>query len=116
MSEKQYLRQKERMKTKGLSSAEIDEVLVIIYECPEVTAIPLTVRANWLRKIYPQIQVIEAWDGPLEVGYSGSHSDAVQHYIARCRGTALPCPYRCTSHKRELLRLKKSTKITSLNN
>ncbi|MBN3888949.1 MAG: hypothetical protein HWQ43_07130 [Nostoc sp. JL31] len=40
----------------------------MIYECPEVTAIPLTVRANWLRQIYPQIQVIEAWDGPTEVG------------------------------------------------
>ncbi|MEH2341022.1 MULTISPECIES: hypothetical protein [unclassified Nostoc] len=33
-----------------------------------MTAIPLTVRANWLRQIYPQIQVIEAWDGPTEVG------------------------------------------------
>jgi hypothetical protein len=22
--------------------------------------------------------------------YSGSHSDAVQHYISRCKGTALP--------------------------
>ncbi|MGF1939291.1 MAG: adenylyltransferase/cytidyltransferase family protein [Nostoc sp. ChiQUE02] len=28
--------------------AEMDEVLVIIYDCPEVTAIPLTVRARWL--------------------------------------------------------------------
>ncbi|MEH2250933.1 hypothetical protein [Nostoc sp.] len=27
-----------------------------------------TVRANWLGKIYPQIQVIEAWDGPTEIG------------------------------------------------
>ncbi|MEH2322823.1 MAG: hypothetical protein V7K32_04350 [Nostoc sp.] len=35
--------------------------------------------------------------------YSGSHSDAVQHSIARCRGMAVPCPYRCTSHKREPL-------------
>jgi hypothetical protein len=24
--------------------------------------------------------------------YSDSHSDAVQNYIAKCRGTALPCP------------------------
>ncbi|MEH2064344.1 MAG: hypothetical protein V7K50_19130 [Nostoc sp.] len=35
--------------------------------------------------------------------YSGFHSDAVQHYITRCRGTAVPCPYGCTSRKREPL-------------
>ena len=48
--------------------AEMDEVLVIIYDCPEITDIPLTIRANWIRKIYPKLEVIEAWDGPTEVG------------------------------------------------
>jgi NadR type nicotinamide-nucleotide adenylyltransferase len=48
--------------------AEMDEVLVIIYDCPEITDIPLTIRANWLRKIYPNLEIIEAWDGPTEVG------------------------------------------------
>ncbi|MEH1853685.1 MAG: hypothetical protein V7L11_18880 [Nostoc sp.] len=28
--------------------------------------------------------------------YSGSHSDEAQYYTARCRGTAVPCPYGCT--------------------
>jgi hypothetical protein len=28
--------------------------------------------------------------GAWGMGYSGSHSDAIQHYIAGCRGTALP--------------------------
>jgi hypothetical protein len=27
---------------------------------------------------------------PSDWRYSGSHSDAVQNYIAKCRGTALP--------------------------
>jgi NadR type nicotinamide-nucleotide adenylyltransferase len=48
--------------------AEMDEVIVIIYDAPETTLIPLNVRATWLRKIYPQIKVIEAWDGPTSVG------------------------------------------------
>ena len=48
--------------------AEMDEVLVIIYNAPETTNVPLNVRSNWLRKIYPQVKVIEAWDGPTEVG------------------------------------------------
>lgn len=48
--------------------SEMDEVTVIIYDCPETTSIPLTKRANWIRKIYPDIRVIEALDGPTEVG------------------------------------------------
>ncbi|MBC1224636.1 AAA family ATPase [Nostoc sp. UCD121] len=63
--------------------AEMDEVLVMIYECPEVTAIPLTVRANWLRKIYPRIQVIEAWDGPTEVGDTSEIKKMHEDYILK---------------------------------
>lgn len=48
--------------------AETDHVIVMIYDCPEITNIPLTVRARWFREIYPQVEVLEAWDGPLEVG------------------------------------------------
>ena len=48
--------------------AEMDELIVIIYDAPETTHVPLSVRAGWLRKLYPQIKVIEAWDGPTEVG------------------------------------------------
>jgi cytidyltransferase-like protein len=50
--------------------AEMDELLVIIYDSPEVTPVPLTVRAGWIRNLYPQVKVIEAWDGPTEVGAS----------------------------------------------
>lgn len=61
--------------------AEMDEVLVIIYDCPEVTNIPLNVRAKWLRNIYPQITVIEAWDGPTEVGESSEIKKRHEDYI-----------------------------------
>jgi NadR type nicotinamide-nucleotide adenylyltransferase len=47
---------------------EMDEVMAIIYDCPETTDVPLTVRANWIRTLYPSVMVIEAWDGPVEVG------------------------------------------------
>ncbi|MBE8986933.1 AAA family ATPase [Nostoc sp. LEGE 12450] len=63
--------------------AEMDEVFVMIYECPEVTAIPLSIRANWLRKIYPQIQVIEAWDGPTEVGDTPEIKKMHEDYILK---------------------------------
>jgi NadR type nicotinamide-nucleotide adenylyltransferase len=47
---------------------EMDHVMVIIYDCPETTSIPLNVRAQWIRDIYPSVEVLEAWDGPGEVG------------------------------------------------
>ena len=47
---------------------EMDRVLVIIYDCPETTPVPLSVRSQWIRKLYPSVEVLEAWDGPVEVG------------------------------------------------
>ena len=46
---------------------EMDRVLVIIYDAPETTTIPLNIRAAWIRNLYPQVTVIEAWDGPTEI-------------------------------------------------
>ncbi len=50
--------------------SEMDEVTVIIYDAPETTSIPLNIRSNWIRLLYPQVRIIEAWDGPTEVGES----------------------------------------------
>lgn len=46
---------------------EVDEMILVIYDT-DVINIPLTIRANWIRKLYPKVKVIEAWDGP--VGYA----------------------------------------------
>ena len=61
--------------------AEMDEVIVIIYDAPETTHVPLNVRANWLRKLYPQIKVMEAWDGPTEVGDTWEIKQKHENYI-----------------------------------
>lgn len=61
--------------------AEMDTVSVIIYDAPETTTIPLTVRANWLRQLYPQINVIEAWDGPTAVGDTPEIRQQHEDYI-----------------------------------
>jgi HTH-type transcriptional regulator, transcriptional repressor of NAD biosynthesis genes len=60
---------------------ETDEVMAIIYDCPETTDVPLPVRANWLRTLYPSIQVVEAWDGPLEVGDTDEIRKTHENYI-----------------------------------
>lgn len=61
--------------------AEMDELVVIIYDAPETTHIPLSVRAAWLRRLYPQIQVVEAWDGPTEVGDTPAIRQAHERYV-----------------------------------
>lgn len=63
--------------------AEMDEVVVIIYDCPERTDIPLPIRANWLRGLYPTVEVIEAWDGPCEVGDTPAIKKSHEDYILR---------------------------------
>lgn len=48
--------------------AEMDELYIVIYDCPEITPVPLPVRADWLRRLYPRARIVEAWDGSNEVG------------------------------------------------
>lgn len=61
---------------------EMDEVIVVIYDWP-VTSIPLNVRANWIRKLYPAIEVIEAWDGPDGYSNERAHEVKEEQYILR---------------------------------
>jgi NadR type nicotinamide-nucleotide adenylyltransferase len=65
--------------------SEMDAVKVILYDSPEVTAVPLPVRAAWIRALYPSVEVIEAWDGPSEVGSDPRlqklHEDYIIHEL-----------------------------------
>jgi cytidyltransferase-like protein len=61
--------------------AEMDEVAVIVYDSPETTDIPLRVRSDWIRRLYPEIEVIEAWDGPTQVGYTYELMHTHEDYI-----------------------------------
>ena len=48
--------------------AQTDHLIVIVYDAPETTTVPLPVRAGWIRTLYPSAEVLEAWDGPTVVG------------------------------------------------
>jgi NadR type nicotinamide-nucleotide adenylyltransferase len=61
--------------------AEMDTLVILIYDCPEVTTIPLPVRSAWLRTLYPTAEVIEAWNGPREVGNTPAIRQAHEDYI-----------------------------------
>lgn len=59
---------------------EVDELIVVIYETT-VTTIPLHIRANWIRKLYPAVRVIEAWDGPDGYSNDREHEIREEQYI-----------------------------------
>ncbi len=48
---------------------QVDRLVVVIYDAPEST-VPLPRRAGWIRQLYPEVEVLEAWGGPTEVGYT----------------------------------------------
>jgi len=47
---------------------ETDRMLVMIYAADDVTRVPLATRAGWIRKLYPEVEVIQAPDGPSVMG------------------------------------------------
>lgn len=63
--------------------SEMDEVFVVIYDSPEVTDIPLSVRAKWIRTLYPTVEVIEAWDGPADIGDTPEIKQKQEEYILK---------------------------------
>lgn len=61
--------------------SEMDELTLIIYDAPETTSVPLDIRANWIRTLYPTIKVVEAWDGPTDVGDTPEIKKRHEDYI-----------------------------------
>ncbi|MBT1699043.1 AAA family ATPase [Fulvivirgaceae bacterium PWU4] len=60
---------------------EMNEVVVVIYDAKEVTPVPLSVRAQWISKLYPSVEVILARNGPAEVGYTDEIKKAQEQYM-----------------------------------
>ena len=46
----------------------VDETVVLVYDSPQVTRIPLRVRADWVRALYPEVHVIEGHGAPADEG------------------------------------------------
>ncbi len=62
---------------------EMDEFIVVIYDWPQSTDIPLPIRAGWIRRLYPSVEVIEAWEGPAETGYTPEAMRAQENYLLK---------------------------------
>lgn len=65
--------------------AEMDEVLVMIYDT-SLTSIPLSVRARWIRNLFPSVEVIECWDGPEGVSQDRDFQIMQEEYILQQLG------------------------------
>lgn len=61
--------------------SEMEALIIIVYNAPKSTDIPLNVRANWIRKLYPDVTVIEGWDVPTEEGWSEENQRRHESYI-----------------------------------
>ncbi|MEN2399166.1 AAA family ATPase [Flavobacterium sp. MC2016-06] len=59
---------------------EIDELIVLIYDDPVIN-IPLSTRADWIRKIYPNIKVIEGVNSPNDSGYTADIMKIQEDYV-----------------------------------
>jgi NadR type nicotinamide-nucleotide adenylyltransferase len=78
----------------GLS--ETDDMVVIIYDAPETTTIPLAVRSGWIRSLYPTVRIIEAWDGPTEIGYTPELMRAHERYVIDKLGVEAVTHFYCS--------------------
>lgn len=59
------------------SLAETEKTVVLIYDCEDLDTPPLQVRANWIRTLYPPVEVLEALGRSLgnQLG-TASHTNA----------------------------------------
>ena len=67
---------------------ECDVLKLIIYDCPETTAVPLPVRARWIENLYPTVEIIQAWGGPSETGHTPEIEKAHEDYILHDLGVS----------------------------
>jgi len=61
---------------------EVDHLYVMVYHT-DVTPIPLQIRAGWIKTLYPQVTIIEAWDGPEGYGDTPEIKRVQEDYILK---------------------------------
>lgn len=63
--------------------SEVEHLIVLVYDSPQVTSVPLPVRANWIRGLYPEVEVIEGWEGPPDSGHTPEIMRKQEEYVLR---------------------------------
>ena len=61
----------------------MDHVITIIYNASDVINIPTKIRAKWIQNIFPLVEVIIAYDGPQDTGYTSAIIDKQNNYLKK---------------------------------
>jgi len=62
---------------------EVDRLIVLIYDSPSTTDIPLDVRAHWIEALYPAVEVIAGHHAPECAGYTDEIKRTQEQYVLR---------------------------------
>lgn len=66
--------------------AAMDQLVVLLYDVPEYTKVPLRVRADWIRSAFPRAAVLEGYDSPPRGVWSEAfmqqHEDFIKGFVA----------------------------------
>lgn len=63
------------------SLAETEETVVLVYDSPEITRIPLARRAQWIRALHPTARIIEGKNAPSASGHDPAIMRLQEDYI-----------------------------------
>lgn len=47
---------------------QVDRLIVLVYDVSALTRVPVGVRMGWIKRLYPEVEVINAGVGPQETG------------------------------------------------
>lgn len=60
---------------------EADTLVVLVYDAPDVTRVPLSVRAGWIRLLYPDALVLEGENPPLRDAWTPERMREHEEFI-----------------------------------
>lgn len=61
---------------------EVDELVLLMYDVPDIIDIPPTRRKSWVEEKYPNVTVKIAWTGPTEEGYNEETKRMHENYVS----------------------------------
>lgn len=69
------------------SAAEaVDRLIVLVYDASDITRVPLSVRAGWIRAAFPDVEVLEGYNSPPRDGWTlkrmREHEEFIKQFVS----------------------------------
>ena len=65
---------------------EVDQLIIIVYDAPEVERMPMDMRIKWLLHLYPKVKIIRGDHPPKDKGYTEDIQKKHEDYILSLLG------------------------------